>query len=168
MHIIAICGLFGTNLRQIIQDFTTKNNIPKTAMISEQSFTDSTGTHVDTQALLQAITTESIKPCVTCLFVIGNFLYETSPLRAQLPIKLFFEQDAETALCEQLRNQEDAISILATYETHHKPAIDDRIRPSKKFADLLVQNTAALFSLLLSILHPNQPSTENATAQHQS
>lgn len=164
MRTIAICGLFGTDLRQIIQEFVTRHDISGTAIIREQSFTDSTGTQVNTSALLEAITTESTKPCVTCLFVIGSFLYETRPLRAQFPTKLFFEQDAETALCEQLRNQEDSMSILATYEAHHKPAIDDRIQPSKKFADLLVQNKAALFSLLLSILHSNQPSTENATA----
>lgn len=82
------------------------------------------------------------------IIIEGILIFYTKALRELMDMKIFIDSDADTRLSRRIRRDiiergRDLNGILIQYEKFVKPAFDDYISPTKKFADIIIPRGSA-------------------------
>lgn len=77
------------------------------------------------------------------IIVEGILIFFTKYMREIMDMKIFVDTDPDTALARRIRRDinergRDLEGVLKQYETFVKPAFDEFIQPSKKYADVII------------------------------
>ncbi len=136
MIIIAVCGPIGAPLKSFVDKMVEDRRMKKYSVVVYSEACESTALHEPNHgALLDKI--EKTNVCV--MFVYGSQLFLNQDLCKKFDIKLFMECASDTCLSHFLeKNPKDLEACLTNYLKHIKPLNDERIRPSKKNADVRI------------------------------
>lgn len=77
------------------------------------------------------------------IIVEGILIFESEPLRQLMDIKIFVDADADVRLCRRIKRDvnkrgRSLESVLTQYQQTVKPMHEKYVKPTKKYADLVV------------------------------